>query len=589
MSRLIPKSEDGDAEIELIQQEDSSHVHEKEGTSLLTTAAYWLLRRSLIDALSIASKKDSDVVLFYDNEKILPKDICCPKVAISSGFPADLLSDAVAVISVTRDNPNGLNGLMSALEANPGCSYISHYPSAAFCRLLGFFGRGKSSLSAPVSYGRKALFRSHRGLACLVSDDLDVREALPPLLIALIICFFLTITFLRGQTLPLDDLARHSKSVLYGYDFRKLFVYSWHPSFNTYVGFDLLASALYRAFGQQSFLLFQLVPLLLTFAALQRLMKGSDDNMISLALLVVFYFISERFLSGRPCVLNSSIFLCTYAFRDEIPEAAHFTIGLVTGFLYYLFFLYTVPFIFVGTRRQRLAYVLSTLCALTGWYIYSGGEYFASIFSLSTSFNLKHGVGYSELSPIFPGGLFTFLPVLIPLFIYWRRDKKRSLVTFYFMLSNQLRFFETITPLAVSFFRYLPLRIGPLAVAAALSLSLLHVHTERHVTLSMPAGSRVLTENSYEMNSVVMDSGRVGVAPSANIGWNDKPVRDAIERMQADGRLDCSLFATHKFDYVVEHCLREVPSCLSLERISGPYRIWKVRNYSGSTAGRGYS
>jgi hypothetical protein len=589
MSRLLPASEDNDDEIDLMPSGDSSKAQEEEATSWLNASAYWLLRRSLIDAVSIASRKDSGVLLFYDNENMLPKDINCPKVSISSGFPPEQLSDAVAVISVTRDKPNGLNGLMRVLEANPGCSYILHYPSPALCRLLSFFGRGKSSLLAPFSYGGKALFQSRRGLACLVSDDLDVREALSPLVITLIICFFLTITFLRGQTLPLDDLARHSKSFLYDYDFRKLFVYSWHPSFNTYVGFDLLASALYRAFGQQSLLLFQLVPLLLTFAALQRLMKGSDDNMISLALLVAFYFISERFLSGRPCVLNSSIFLCAYAYRDEIPAAAHFAIGLITSFLYYLFFLYAVPFILVGTRRQRLAYVLSALCALTGWYIYSGGEYFASILSLSTSFNLKHGVGYSELNSIFPGGLFIFLPVLIPLFIYWRRNKKRSLVTFYFMLSNQLRFFETITPLAVSFSRYLPLRVGPLAVAAALSLSLLHVHTQRHVTLSMPAGSRVLTENSYEMNSVVMDSGRVGVAPSANIGWNDKAVRDAIEQMQADGRLNCSIFATHKFDYVVEHCLREVPSCLSLERINGPYRIWKVRNYSDSTAGMDHS
>jgi hypothetical protein len=552
----------------------------------LSAVAFWLLRRSLADAINIVSKEGKPITLFYDNGRTVPENPGCSMVPLGCAgvlnYPEDV---PAAVISVTRGDSSALHRLMTILAQSPRIPFVLHYPSPALCFLLRFFCHGEALLATPGEHNGRARFRSNRGLACIESDTFDVYESISPLLITFFLCFFLTIMFLRGETLPLDDLARHSKAFLYNYDFRNLFVYSYHPAFNPYIGFDLIAGDLYRLFGRQSFLLFQLAPLLLSVAALRRLMRGSTDNMISLAVLVMFYFISERFLSGRPCVFTSSIFLCAYAHRDELPAVVHFLVGLVTGFLYYLFFLYTVPLILVGSRRQKVAYLLSTVCALVVWYVYSRGQFFTSILSLSTSFNLKHGTEYTELQQIIPGGLFAFLPVLLPFFLYGRRDRKRAFVAFYFILLDQLRFFETITPIAASFARYLPVRVGPLIVAAALSMALLHVHTERHETLALPAGSTVMAENSFEMNSVVMDSGKVKVAPSANIGWNDRAVRNAVEQMQADGTLDCSVFATHKFDYIVEHCLKKVPACLSLDRLEGPYRIWKVKPYFNVAGG----
>jgi len=224
----------------------------------------------------------------------------------------------------------------------------------------------------------------------------------------------MTAAFFTGAFYPVDDLARHVKSDLYGFDFRVLYSYSYHPAFNTYVFFDIVISWLYRHIGASSYYIFQMVPFALTMTAVIRMSRGASRNLVSLVVLFVFYFMWNRFQSGRPCVLVSSIFLFALAFKDNMRFFAHCFIGVLLASIYYLFFLYTIPMLILG-KKERNAYLCATVSGVVFWYIFSRGEYLNVIVSLFSSMS-PEGLQYAELKPIFSIESFVYVSALMPFF-----------------------------------------------------------------------------------------------------------------------------------------------------------------------------
>jgi hypothetical protein len=413
----------------------------------------------------------------------------------------------------------------------------------------------------------------------------DAEFEIKPYYLYLFLVLVWVVGFSLGGYFPKDDLLRHTIAYQWGYEYSIPYTNVVHsPSFDLYAGFDRLMGILHRALGDNALAVSQLLSITLIFWAMARFLNGMDNNLKLVLLTVTFNLIAGRIVLGRPSLLCSSIMLALIAYDDSVKPTLKVVAAALMGMLYYLFFLYTIPLIIFDRK-----YIVSFLLSLVFWFWYAGYAYFAEIYQVIHSMSVQNlYIGENKTIFAYLAGMWIFA---VPWLLYWRRDTRKTLITGFFLLSNQVRYVETVIPLIMSFFRFTKLRIPAWAALGAIffmlvtgSITTLDLH--RDMAKMIPGGSTVLTEDMKTMYRLVYFNPTIHISPSYCYGWTD-PQAQAIIKDLFTGKLDCGRPFLYKYDYLVESSLKgSPPSCLQLLGTDGEKRLWLVdKHVTKKTAG----
>jgi len=414
------------------------------------------------------------------------------------------------------------------------------------------------------------------GLNRLAVYGVELRDELSPWFYIFIVAM-LVVLFPK---LPPDDLLRHLSAYRYDYDYSKMFLYSYVPSFDFYYPFDVVAGLLHRLIGDYAYIPFQVLAVLLYGLATVLLLEKTRNNLKTLVVAFVLYLLADRVLLGRPAVFASGLFLLAYALRDRGRLSWHLLIAVLLPLVYYLFFIYVIPLVIVFKRlRLKIIYIYSFVLGLLFWINFGKADYIQLIYRILTA-KTDRLITVAE-GQTFAAGLLSVLVLsAVPLLFYWRKDIKTVLTSAYFLASNQIRYVEVVVPLWSSLFRFLKVENIPWKLSVPLLLFFLSpyavVSQPEAVSFDRPA--RVAFSDMPEMyRSVYFSKANIQVIPSMEIGWMPKEVQLFLKDL-TEGKLDCSKVKEFKLDYVVEDTLvGELPSCVELERVEGKLRILRVK------------
>lgn len=383
--------------------------------------------------------------------------------------------------------------------------------------------------------------------------------------------------FYVGYFFPSDDLLRHAVSYLWGYDYNVPYfdsVYKTH--FDMYIGFDVGVGLLHRLLGKGSLVIAQLFSLTLTFWALNRMLRGSDDNLKVVVLLCMLVLLTPRFILGRPSLACSSVMLCLIAFRDDLPVAVAVALGALMAPLYYLFWIYFVPLVIFDRRH-----LLGVVAGLGFWLSYSHGLYFSEVFNVLGEMGMRN-VRITENVTIM-GFMLTHWVFYIPLVMNLRKDWKSALSVAVMSATNQVRYVESIVPLVLGYFRFVNFKVSTVVVMGLVLLSVTFMRYRpdsfevEAIGKLIPSGSKVLTDDMSTAYHLVFWEPKLMVSPHYGYGLTPKDTQ-ALYLGFSKGELDCGNRGLLKFNYVVERSLKGArPGCLEPAGLAGDLRVWKVR------------
>ncbi|GAB6075140.1 class I SAM-dependent methyltransferase [Desulfurobacterium crinifex] len=411
------------------------------------------------------------------------------------------------------------------------------------------------------------------GLNRLAVYGIELRDELSPwfhiFIVAMLVVLF--------PKLPPDDLLRHLSAYRYDYNYSKMFLYSYVPSFDFYYPFDVVAGLLHRLIGDYAYIPFQVLAVLLYGLAAVLLLEKTRNNLKTLVVAFVLYLLADRVLLGRPAVFASGLFLLAYALRDRGRLSWHLPIAVLLPLVYYLFFIYVIPLI--AFRRLRIIYVCSLLLGLFFWINLGELDYIQLIFHILTA-KANRLIAVAE-GQTFAVGLLSVLALsTVPLLFFWRKDIKTVLTSAYFLASNQIRYVEVVVPLWSSLFRFLKVESIPWKLSVPLLLFFLSPYAvvSQPEAVSFDRPVKVAFSNMPEMyRSVYFSKANIQVIPSMEVGWMPKEVQLFLKDL-TKGKLDCSKVREFRLDYVVEDTLAgKLPSCVELERVEGKLRVLRVK------------
>lgn len=379
---------------------------------------------------------------------------------------------------------------------------------------------------------------------------------------------------------PPDDLLRHLISYLHNYDYRKMYLYSDFPPFNMYAGFDWLVGQAHAAFGYYSYILVQVVNVLLFSLIYLYLLRDVEPNLRAAVLLVALIAVLPRLLLGRPSSFEGSLMLLGFAMaRDSrVPWWGHACVGSIMVPLYYLFPIYVIPLVLV-----KRIYLLVLAAGLLWWHMMSGGAYWETAISVLKSGSVGRFTEIDELKSALPS-MFQVLFAVIPAVLYFKKDKITGLASLWFLLPNQVRYLETAVPLMLSMARHMAFRPS---VWVILSLFGVLLSTQVGLSAKSSVTKAVLLKDAFapgdRVYAAAMTMGvqyanpYILMAPGFEPEWLMPPLRESFVKTVKTGVFDCSTISKYPFDYVVESHLREKPACLDLYKIAGVYRVWTVK------------
>jgi hypothetical protein len=414
-------------------------------------------------------------------------------------------------------------------------------------------------------------------LPAFSADYTFPQDHFKPVHLYFLVCFFWVVGFSMKSFYPKDDLLRHTVSYLWNYDYSIPYIYTtFSPSFDQYFSFDRVMGILHQLFGEHALIVPQLFALTLTFWALAKFMRGADNNLTLICIIIVLQNTAGRLMLGRPSIVCSSIMLFLMAYNKEIHPSLKLTAAAIMSSFYYLSFIYFPPLILIDRR-----YILSLLAAIFFWLLYSHGAFISETSAVIVATLYKGNLGITETKTILSFYLTMFVYTL-PLLYYWRKDLKTVLSILYLSLTNQVRYVETIFPLLMSFFRFVNIKIStPITLGVIIMMiSVLpwapqdmidDIHTR------IPDKSKVLTENMNTMYQLIFRNPSLHIAPSYSYGLTDSSIQAVIKQISS-GQLDCSDSALYKFDYLVEESLKGGQfSCLELVSVERSKRLWKIK------------
>lgn len=383
---------------------------------------------------------------------------------------------------------------------------------------------------------------------------------------------------------PCDDLLRHMKAYAYGYDYRRMFPFSpGVPSFDMYLPFDVLVGHIHHFFGPYGFIIVQIAAIGLVAGAVYWLMgDATSRNLRFIATAAIVTACSTRLSLARPATFETGLFLLAIAAcRDQrVKPWFHLVLGLVMAGFYYLFWIYLIPLVF-----YRRIYWVPLLAGIIGWAVYGGNDYVVVVQQLLMMKGTR-GISISEAASLVGRdgvhpAILAASALFIPVFFYWRRDRKKLCATAWFILSNQVRYLEVIVPLLASYAQFWNIRLSR-GVCLLLFCSLVFIRpstksADGWLVLhdAVPRGSRVLCLGMKDMFKVVYGNDHVQVSPCMEPGWDRQGVVAAMARYESQGVLDPST-DLRQYDFIIEDNLKQIPPSLRLYKVAGHYRVWSV-------------
>lgn len=408
------------------------------------------------------------------------------------------------------------------------------------------------------------------------------------------VVLFYCILIATGIFVPTDDYWRHLSSHRYNYDYRQLYFSSTLPSFNLWIGFDVLLALLHQVFGMYSYIVIQIMSLLFYSLGYYFLVKDRISPSIALFFFGLFLCML-RIPIARPSVLLASLFFFLWCYDNKYLRI---TVPLLTAPFYWLFFICYLP---LALKERKV--LLSIGVGLIFWCIYGGSEYWhviANVFLMSA--NRGEMLVYENLSIIsvfISFHICSFVPLFL-LFFYEKltikeivkKDIKALLSIIFYSISNQIRYFsDFVAPLLYTYIRHLKkITISKsLAVfTGILPLLLWSIGTKQEIDFrswgDFPElkGSKILVADILPAFPISYFVYPVKVVPSMEYGFTSKEVQDVVKEIRVKGKIDCSKIESIDADFIVESRTKfteeEAKStpCVHLYGSNGKYKIWRI-------------
>ena len=394
-------------------------------------------------------------------------------------------------------------------------------------------------------------------------------------LCALYLCFIVLF-----PSEPMDDLKRHLIAHQYNFEYQNLYLYTTFPDYyNLYPAFDAFAGFLHQHIGYYSFIVIQVLLTALTMVGMLALMRRANTHLAFLVLMVLLYYMSVRLSMGRPASFASALMLIGMGFADKKNPWLHITNGLLIALTYHLFWVYLLPLILL-----RRLYIVPMLIGFGGWMLYSDGAYLHTVWELATA-SQHQLIEISERATILRslGVAIVFIPVLY----YFHRDWKRVLTMTYFAAPNQIRYFENIMPLALSFGRFAKWKPDWRILLCVFAMACLTKGAPGQDPTLLKRdyfeNARILTTDIADMYVVIYQNDQIKVAPTFHLGWTDQKLQLLLKDIGTTGKLDCNKLAQFDFDYVIDKRLKDSPTCLTYVESAREYGIWRVKKNDHKT------
>ncbi len=448
---------------------------------------------------------------------------------------------------------------------------------------------------------------------------------------ALILFFFLTVFFTISLCLPTDDLLRDVLSWKYGFDYTKLFPYApLNPQYNQYIGFDYLMYLVQRVagFGIKgqnlavhisqviSFIGFYLAGLYVFDKYLSRFQIKNKDFWMFIIICGVVSSTIGRIIIGRPEMWFTiwAISALGVFYRGRTSKIVWIIMGLIMVPLYWLALLYT-PFtilVFRSKLKSILLFLTFVIVNITFWQMYSNGLWIHNFELLKLCFANRiptllvaenESAYYILTMPLFIVILYLSLIKLKGINLKARVKtlsvnyildsyalKLIIVISFYLFFINMVRYIGVLSflflALGFNIFNDLikdfnipeiPRNIIYLVLAMVMVQNVKGSTSIIDGDYHIPRDSKVLVLMRDGVYAIpYFNKSPIQIVPSMEIGGNKQWVQKILVTALDNGVVNCDEIQ-HRFDYVAEKSLTNIPTCLDLYQVNGDIRIWKIK------------
>lgn len=451
------------------------------------------------------------------------------------------------------------------------------FPSNGAGRLPAIIGRGISR-KAMLDEGRlmraggevRSIFYGLWRAAFFGFEELS----LPRYELSTVIWMFAFLVLLVSATFPIDDLLRHAKAYEYGYDYGKLYAYSWGFSFDPYFLFDSFAAFLDSHLGDAGLKVMQLLCFIIFSAGFFLHSRDWDDRLRALVFVLLLLILGGRITLARPAVFEAFFFILALS----LSGAPAVLFGIFMGIFYYLFPLFLIPLAFA--KRE---YAISLVISLLFWFFLVGTPYFTDIITFFTLIITNRAMPISENASILVVLASPFFLILLYLFLKSGRSPYTVPIAL-FTLINQVRFIDVIAPLLAISLLPKKIGLGKMRFGALESIFFIGILIAS-LSMAFPSNNldgvqiknaSVLCDSMECMFNTVYMSENITISPSMEVGFTDMAVQMQMKGMAQNGTIDCGFFKMYGYDVLVEKSLKQAPPCLNLIGVDREYRIWKI-------------
>jgi hypothetical protein len=431
--------------------------------------------------------------------------------------------------------------------------------------------------------------------------------------------------------IPTDDLLRDIIAGDYKFDYNNLYIYApLLAKYNQYIAFDKILYLLSQHIGKiwtirvvQLFCISAYItPLVLIFNKLLSHRPDKDELVTFCLAYTLISSIMIRLTLGRPEVILAAWTLFGIAcglYNNKLAKCLWVILGIVLIPTYWLSLLYvpTTLVVFKEVRTKILMCAVFAVLNLFIWQALSGGQWIYSFELLNKSLinrlpdalvNENSTIAKAIITPQV-GLILVLLSYKIQLYIKWLyiawcNDKKAIYVEtvkmlhhkyiwliilcIWFCLANMIRYIDVVMPILMIIFvdQYKDYKytLGTVIqknfvfiIAIYLTISNQMSLTTSPPKFNLPAGSRVLTSfDGANYYAPFFNKSKIYIAPSMEIGANEKGIQQLVVGIQKYKHLDCELLKRFNFQYIIEKDLNSKPSCLKLIDVQGAYRLWKM-------------
>lgn len=362
-------------------------------------------------------------------------------------------------------------------------------------------------------------------------------------------------------------------------------------SYSPWLGFDLIAGVLKEYTNKDiTRAILQIVFFNLFVLAILQNIKDKSIAFVLFTLLA-FLLYTQRFLSLRPCMLMSILFL--FAIDGKNLKTGVLYVAL-SAFTYYLFWFYTIPIaiahIWKGNRKFGIAVALTTGVSIIAWILLTGGHYMDLVYNVATALFQHEGLGVGENMPfihLLYRPVIFFFSVAFLLTLHYKKEFNLLLLLIILTapLAIQTRYFIDLTiPLMFIYVinanmgklkditEKIKPQIGLLLCVVSLSMFLVPQYSitpyqklKGFEDINYPANT-VFFAPFYHFQLVFFNPNPIKVIPSPEIGWNDKETKEVLKKLNKEQQLDssyCEYFKSKGIQYVLTGGVTTDSACLT--------------------------